>query len=56
MYQTLIIWTVICLCLFFIGRRFYRQWKQATSGQQSGCGGGCSACSLSSHCDDAKKE
>ncbi|MBV5305786.1 MAG: FeoB-associated Cys-rich membrane protein [Desulfobulbaceae bacterium] len=46
MWQSLIIITIIGFCLFFIGKKIYRQYKIATdpNGKMT-CGGGCSGCS-----------
>ncbi|MBW6520910.1 MAG: FeoB-associated Cys-rich membrane protein [Desulfoarculaceae bacterium] len=46
MRQSFFIALVIALCLFFIGRKFYRQFKNATDpGEKTQCDGGCSGCS-----------
>jgi len=46
MWQYLFITLVIGLCLFFIGRKLYRQFKIATNpDEQISCGCGCSGCS-----------
>jgi hypothetical protein len=46
MWQSLFITLVIGLCLFFIGRKLYRQFKIATNpDKQISCGCGCSGCS-----------
>jgi len=46
MWQSLFITLVIALCLFFIGRKLYRQFKIATDpDEKMGCGCGCSGCS-----------
>jgi GTPase Era involved in 16S rRNA processing len=37
MWQTLLIWLIIALCAFFIGRRFFRQWRSALSGKTVSC-------------------
>ena len=42
MIESIIVWTIIAVCAFFIGRKFWRQWRAATS--QKGvisCGCGC---------------
>lgn len=46
MIETIIIWLIIALCAFFTGRRFYRQWRVATSKDDNiSCGQGCTCCS-----------
>jgi len=53
MAETLIIWTIIAISVFFTGRMFYRQWTSATSDDPTvTCGGCCSSCNLGSHCKD----
>ncbi|TKB27980.1 FeoB-associated Cys-rich membrane protein [Desulfopila sp. IMCC35006] len=55
MLETIIIWTIIAICAFFTGRRFYRQWKIATSKDSNiSCGQSCTCCSDSS-CSSRKK-
>ncbi|RPH39586.1 MAG: FeoB-associated Cys-rich membrane protein [Desulfobulbaceae bacterium] len=55
MWQLIIIWIIIGICAFFLGRRLYRQWRAAlTPGKNVSCGGGCSCCSASG-CDEPKK-
>ncbi|MGB3211543.1 MAG: FeoB-associated Cys-rich membrane protein [Desulforhopalus sp.] len=56
MIETIIIWVIIVLCAFFTGRRFYRQWKAATSKDADiSCCNSCTCCNDSS-CSDRKFE
>jgi hypothetical protein len=57
MVQTIIIWIIVALCTFYIGRRYYRQWRSALSGdQKSGCiESSCSCCSATSDCSSIKE-
>jgi hypothetical protein len=49
MWQSLTITFILVLCLFFIGRKIHRQFKIATDPRnKTGCGCGCSGCSLPS--------
>jgi hypothetical protein len=52
MWQTILIWLIIGLCAFFIGRRFFRQWHAALSGKSVSCclDSGCSCCSSAASC------
>ncbi len=46
MWQYIVIALVIAICLFFIGRKLYRQFKMATDPKEKiSCGSGCSGCS-----------
>lgn len=40
MVENIIILIIVCVCAFFIGRKFYRQLK----GKTPSCGCGCSGC------------
>ncbi|MBT8332986.1 MAG: FeoB-associated Cys-rich membrane protein [Desulfobacterales bacterium] len=57
MWQTIIIWVIIFLCAFFVGRRYWRQWRIALKADQDvGCiQSGCSCCSSVSTCSTVKK-
>ncbi len=49
MVETIIIWAIIAICAFFTGRRFYRQWRAATSKDVNiSCGDSCTCCADSS--------
>jgi len=48
--QTIIVFLIVALALFFVGRRLYGSFKQDS---QTGCGCGCSGCSLKSGCGEA---
>ncbi len=58
MWQTIIIWLIIALCAFFIGRRFFRQWRSALSGKPVSCclDSGCSCCPSVPSCAAEQKE
>jgi hypothetical protein len=58
MWQTLLIWLIIALCAFFIGRRFFRQWRSALSGKTVSCclDSGCGGCSSAATCTPGDKE
>lgn len=46
MWQSLTVALVLVICLFFIGRKLYKQFKIATdSNEKMSCGCGCSGCS-----------
>ena len=54
MVEKIFIWVIIVICAFFTGRRFYRQWKVATSKDANiSCGDGCTCCTDTS-CSDRK--
>jgi len=56
MIETVIIYAIIAVCAFFTGRRFYRQWKAATSKDSNiSCGSGCTCCTDST-CDSRKSD
>jgi hypothetical protein len=40
--QTIIVLIIVAVCAFFVGRRFYRNFKKTKPG--SGCGCDCSGC------------
>ncbi|MCB2217296.1 FeoB-associated Cys-rich membrane protein [Desulfofustis glycolicus] len=58
MWQTILIWLIIALCAFFIGRRFFRQWRSALSGKTVSCclDSGCSCCPSATSCPTDHKE
>jgi len=46
MWQSLSVAFVLVICLFFIGRKLYKQFKIATDpNEKPSCGCGCSGCS-----------
>ncbi|MBA3002570.1 MAG: FeoB-associated Cys-rich membrane protein [Desulfurivibrio sp.] len=51
MWQNIIIIFIIAACLFFIGRRVFRQF----TGKQTGCGGSCGGCKDTSAQSDSCK-
>ncbi|MBU0662913.1 MAG: FeoB-associated Cys-rich membrane protein [Proteobacteria bacterium] len=56
MWQSLSVALILILCLFFIGRKLYRQFKIATDPKEKmSCGCGCSGCS-SQGCAPSQKE
>lgn len=56
MVESIIIWAIIAICAFFTGRRFYRQWKVATSKDANiSCGDSCTCC-VDSSCSSRKSE
>lgn len=43
MLESLVVWIIIAISAFFLGRRLWRQWRAATSGKGAmSCGCGCS--------------
>ncbi|MFN2353254.1 MAG: FeoB-associated Cys-rich membrane protein [Desulfopila sp.] len=45
MLETLIVWSIIALCVFAVGRKFLRQFKNAAKNDgSSACGCDCSSC------------
>ncbi len=46
--QTVLVFVIIALALFFTGRRFYRGLKK---GGPTGCGCGCSGCDIKASCE-----
>jgi len=52
MWQNIIITCIITACLFFVGRRVFRQF----TGKQTGCGGSCGGCTGASAQSDACKD
>ena len=56
MIEKIIIFAIIGLSAFFIGKRFYYQWKSALSKDERGvaCCSGCSGCSVSEDPADKK--
>ncbi|MBW1635974.1 MAG: FeoB-associated Cys-rich membrane protein [Deltaproteobacteria bacterium] len=52
MLEKIFILFVVAGCAFFIGRRFYRQWRSAALGDAIPCcSDGCSSCRSSSSCE-----
>lgn len=52
--QTLIVIIIVSLCVFYIGRRFYKNLKGGPP--SCGCADGCSACNTrSDECDLPEK-
>ncbi|MBW2683452.1 MAG: FeoB-associated Cys-rich membrane protein [Deltaproteobacteria bacterium] len=52
MLEKIIIALIVACCAFFIGRRFYRQWRRVALGNEIPCcTDGCSSCSSVSTCD-----
>ncbi|MFW2364789.1 MAG: FeoB-associated Cys-rich membrane protein [Desulforhopalus sp.] len=49
MIEHIILYCILALCVFFTGRRFYRQWRSALSkDDKTSCGNDCSCCASSS--------
>ncbi|MDY3848977.1 MAG: FeoB-associated Cys-rich membrane protein [Prevotella sp.] len=53
--QTIIAYTIIALCLLFVGTRLYRSFHRKSDGRPTGCPGcpscsGCSSCSSGHDC------
>ena len=45
MVENIILWAIIALCAFFIGRKFFRQWRAALDPKADiPCSCGCSGC------------
>jgi hypothetical protein len=57
MWQTLLIGIIIGACALFLGRRFWRQWRVATSDRDMPqcIEGGCGCCTAASSCSVAQK-
>ncbi|MGW8194297.1 MAG: FeoB-associated Cys-rich membrane protein [Desulforhopalus sp.] len=51
MIESIILYAILAVCVFFTGRRFYRQWRSAIRKDGNiSCGDSCSCC-VSSSCD-----
>lgn len=51
MIEHLVIWSLVALSAFFLGRRFLRQWHAAFDHKQPlSCGQGCCSCHPTSSC------
>lgn len=47
MTQNIITFLILILCAFFIGRRYYRQWRAAVNPKQDlSCSSGCEGCNV----------
>lgn len=54
MWETLFIWTIIAVCAFYVGRKFFRQWRRALDPHAGvSCDCSCSGCGTTS-CDSKK--
>jgi Fe-S cluster assembly iron-binding protein IscA len=56
MWQSIVVAAILAICLFFIGRKLYQQFKIATDPKEKmSCGCGCSGCS-SQTCTPASQQ
>ena len=52
MLENIILWLILAGCAFFVGRKFYRQWRAALDPKGNiSCDCGCSGCGSSDNCD-----
>ncbi len=57
MWDSIVVGVILALCVFFVGRKIYRQLKAASDPTINlECGCGCSGGSCSSGCSESKKK